>query len=232
MNDRNYQVGFCKRCLNRKMDFKQGLLCNITGRKANFEKECPDFKEDISVEIKVDEDKKEQILTPDQVKNKLRADDYEKLRLEQNFLRGITGGIIGGIIGIILWVTITSAIKYQIDYKAISSIASIVVGLIVGFAIRIFGKGVDKIFGISGIIITFLACSIGNFLSLVVLAAIKDNVSYFEFLKNIDMSAFVKVIKEAFNPADLLFYVPAIFSGYIFSFRKITEKDIENLSRK
>ena len=228
MSDRNYQVGFCKRCLNRKEDFKQGFLCNITGEKASFEKECPDFKEDVSVKVA---DEKEKNLTPDEVKSKLRADDYERLRLEQNFLRGITGGIIGGAISVILWVAITVATKYQIGYMAIA------VGFIVGYAIRICGKGVDKIFGISGAVIAFLACLIGNFMSLVVFTVNMFNaegysVGYFEIFQYIDISKFISEMKGAFRPIDLLFYGLAIAEGYKFSFRKITEKDIENLARK
>ena len=229
MNDRNYQVGFCKRCLNRKEDFKQGFLCNITGEKASFEKECPDFKEDVSVKVA---DEKEKNLTPDEVKSKLRADDYERLRLEQNFLRGITGGIIGGAISVILWVAITVATKYQIGYMAIA------VGFIVGYAIRICGKGVDKIFGISGAVIAFLACFIGNFMSVVVIAVNEINalpllnVGYFDIFKYITISEFIEIVKETFSPIDLLFYGLAIAGGYKFSFRKITEKDIENLARK
>ena len=48
---REEQLIFCKKCLNRKMNMEQGLICNITGQKANFENECIDFKIDKTVKI-------------------------------------------------------------------------------------------------------------------------------------------------------------------------------------
>ena len=38
----------CKQCKNRHLDFNKGLLCNLTGKEADFEKECPDFERDAS----------------------------------------------------------------------------------------------------------------------------------------------------------------------------------------
>ena len=231
MNDRDYQITFCKKCLNRKMDFTQGLLCGLTSKKANFEKECPNFSEDTSVK-QTNENEKSEILTPEEVKNKLGDVDYEKLRLEQNLLKGIIAGIAGGALGAFLWVVITVITMYQVGYMAIA------IGIIVGFAIKIFGKGVDKIFGICGAIIAVFACLVGNFFSVVVFTANEFNaagynVGYFEILKYIKFSAIIEVMKEeTFRPVDLLFYCLAITAGYKFSFRKITEKDIENLGKQ
>lgn len=38
----------CKQCKNRHLDFNKGLLCNLTGKEADFEGECPDFEQDSS----------------------------------------------------------------------------------------------------------------------------------------------------------------------------------------
>jgi hypothetical protein len=51
---RNEQLQFCKKCTNRKMDF-QGLICSLTGEKANFEETCPDFKIDAAEETRLEE---------------------------------------------------------------------------------------------------------------------------------------------------------------------------------
>jgi len=45
---REEQVFFCKQCENRKAS-AQGLICSLTGEKATFENECPDFKKDETV---------------------------------------------------------------------------------------------------------------------------------------------------------------------------------------
>lgn len=52
--DRNKQLEYCKKCTKRKFDLKQGLICNLTNQKADFENECEHFEIDkikISAEI-------------------------------------------------------------------------------------------------------------------------------------------------------------------------------------
>jgi hypothetical protein len=46
---REEQLRYCKKCTNRKMDMKQGLLCSLTGEKAAFEGRCPDYDLDEQV---------------------------------------------------------------------------------------------------------------------------------------------------------------------------------------
>ena len=46
---RKEQLVFCTKCLNRKMNSKQGLVCKLTGEKATFQNECSDFKHDETV---------------------------------------------------------------------------------------------------------------------------------------------------------------------------------------
>lgn len=43
---REEQLAFCKVCKNRKKDFKLGLICEITGSKADFINECSNFIKD------------------------------------------------------------------------------------------------------------------------------------------------------------------------------------------
>ncbi len=46
MDLRNYQISFCKTCHNRKMDFKVGLTCKLTGKVADFNLICESFSLD------------------------------------------------------------------------------------------------------------------------------------------------------------------------------------------
>jgi hypothetical protein len=66
--EREKQLEFCKKCTNRKMDMQQGLICNLTGRKADFTGQCEDFKIDEKIEIK--EQEKRGLIRP----NKKRAE--------------------------------------------------------------------------------------------------------------------------------------------------------------
>ncbi|NIK93217.1 hypothetical protein GZ212_13725 [Mangrovimonas sp. CR14] len=44
--NREYHLSFCKICINRKPSLKEGLICSLTGKIAEFEKECANFKID------------------------------------------------------------------------------------------------------------------------------------------------------------------------------------------
>jgi len=43
---REEHLSYCKICLNRKMDTKQGLICSLTEKIADFNETCQEFKED------------------------------------------------------------------------------------------------------------------------------------------------------------------------------------------
>jgi|GEM_PF-1961698 hypothetical protein len=43
---REQQLKYCKNCQNRKLDLQQGLVCNITGKLADFELVCENFVAD------------------------------------------------------------------------------------------------------------------------------------------------------------------------------------------
>ena len=155
---REERLQFCKKCLNRKMDFQQGILCSLTGEKATFEGDCPDFKVDAAVER---ENYEPAITTPQESYLRLSDDQVLKLRSEQSLNLALATGIIVGLIGAIFWGAISLATGYQIGYMAIA------IGAGVGISMRAMGKGVDQIFGISGAIIAVLSCFIGNFLSII-----------------------------------------------------------------
>ena len=217
---REEQLIFCKKCTNRKMDMQQGLICSLTGEKANFEIECPDFNLDESVKVALnDSDPIEQ----GEVKAQLSDQVLEKLRLEQNLPLATVVGIGAGLIGAILWGLITVATNYQIGYMAIA------IGAGVGFSMRYIGKGIDQIFGIVGAVIAVLSCFMGNFFSVIGFYANAEGLEFFETLLLFDYSYFVPVMTETFSFMDIVFYGIAGYEGYKFSFRTFTEAEIATL---
>ncbi|WP_158850979.1 hypothetical protein [Algibacter sp. L1A34] len=44
--NREYHLSFCKICKNRKSSLKEGLICNLTEKIADFEKDCTNFQAD------------------------------------------------------------------------------------------------------------------------------------------------------------------------------------------
>jgi len=204
------------------MDLKQGVVCNLTLRKADFDNECSEFK--------VDELMTETHLgDPEEVERKemlqkLNPEIIEKLRYEQNFQAALIAGLITGVVGAILWAIITVTTEYQIGYMAVA------IGFGVGFSIRKFGNGIDPIFGYVGATIALLSCVLGNLLGIVGFVANAEGLGYIETLLALDYSLVPSIMVESFSGMDILFYGFAIFEGYKYSFRKISEEDIDRLN--
>jgi len=150
-----------------------------------------------------------------------KLDRYlEQLRLEQNLLFGIIAGLAASVAGALLWAVITVSTGYQIGYMALA------VGFFVGMAMRYTGKGMDKIFGIAGAVLALFGCLLGNFFSIVGFVANSEGLGYFETLSSINYGIVPELMAETFSVIDLLFYGIAVYEGYKFSFRVITEKEI------
>lgn len=158
----------------------------------------------------------------------LKLEEYvQTLRLEQNLLRGSLAGFAAAVVGAAIWAVITLVTNYQIGWMAVG------IGLLVGFAIRFAGKGIDKIFGIVGALLSLVGCVLGNILTVIGLVANSAKLTYFDTLTMLDYSMLPYLMKETFNPIDLLFYGIAIYEGYKFSIRRLTEQEIlENAGKQ
>ncbi|MFD2562152.1 hypothetical protein [Aquimarina rubra] len=220
---REEHLAFCKKCTNREMDLKQGLVCALTKEKANFINDCRDFVLDPTYEERFDDTEE---LNNQVVKSLISDKVLEKLRVEQNFPIGLMSGIFVGIIGALLWGAITLATGYQIGYVALA------IGAGVGLSIRYAGKGVDQIFGITGAIVAVLSCFLGNFFSIIGTIANLENLEYIETLLLFDYSLLIPMMQETFSAMDVLFYGIAGYEGYKFAFRSFTEKELEDLKKK
>ncbi len=218
---REEQLMFCKKCTNRKLDMQQGMLCNLTGEKANFSTECSSYNLDTTLE------EKQENLEPidnEDLLAKMSDKTLDLLRAEQNYPIALIASIIAGIIGAIIWAIITVATEYQIGYMAIA------IGAAVGYTMRYFGKGIDQIFGITGAIVAVLSCALGNFFSIIGFTAKFETLGYLETLTLFDYSQLIPLMSETFSFMDVVFYGFAAYEGYKFAFRTFTEKEIAALS--
>ncbi len=217
---REQHLAFCKKCTNREMDLKQGLICSLTQKKADFINDCRDFALDPNYQERFDDT---EILENHVMKSLINDEVLNKLRLEQNYYFGLVTGTITGILGAILWGTISLTTGYQVGYMALA------IGAAVGLSIRFTGKGVDQIFGVSGAVISILSCLLGNFFSIIGYLAHQENLGYIETLLLFDYSLLPAIMQETFSFIDLLFYGIAGAQGYKLAFRVFTEKDISRL---
>lgn len=141
-------------------------------------------------------------------------------RENQNLVLGLSAGAIAAVIGAVIWALITVATNYQIGWMAVG------VGFLVGYAIRFFGKGVDQIFGISGAVIALLGCVAGNFLTVIIVVAQQEHMEVTAVLSRLTPGIIADLLKETFQPMDLLFYGIAVYEAYKFSFAPAEEAPV------
>lgn len=215
---REMQLTFCKRCVNRKLDLQQGLLCSLTGEKADFEESCPSFVRDKSV-TEVPQEHAEG-LDAETLQLQLSPEHLAQLKQEQNLGMGVAAAAGVGLIGAILWGVISVVTGYQIGYMAVG------IGAAVGFSMQKVGKGTDQYFGIWSAAISLIAVVLGNMLSLIALIAKMQEVTLTDALLRFDYALLPSLMAETFSMIDLLFYGLALYEGYRFAFRKITAEDV------
>lgn len=208
---RQEHLKFCKLCSNRKLDLRQGLVCSLTDKIADFNGECEDFIRDESV--------KEEVLTEEQSATEtisaLPEEIKEKLRLHQDLFYALVGGFFVTVICALLWAVITVTTEYQIGYMAVG------LGLAVGMGVRFFGSGIDPVYGIVGGLLALLGCAMGNLFSQVGFYAQTEGIGYFETLTLLNPANILLIFQDTFSPMDVLFYGIAAYEGYKFAFRPI-----------
>ncbi len=214
---REDQLKFCKKCLNRKLDLQQGLICNLTQKRADFEGECKDFIIDESVAVSEQTEKAEERI-PENLSFQIENNSKRLLLSHQDFNYAVIGGLASVLISAIIWAVITVVTQYQIGFMAIG------VGFVVGYAVQFFGAGIDQKFGILGAVLSLFGCILGNLFSQVGFIANEHALGYFETLTYLNFGLIVEIFTESFSPMDLVFYGIAIYEGYKFSFRRITDE--------
>src|SRR5262245_1738578 len=144
----------------------------------------------------------------------------QRIRGEQNLLMAVVAGGAGALLGACVWAAITVTTNFQIGWMAVG------VGFLVGYAVKIFGKGIDKSFGIIGAAWSLLGCAAGNLFTVVGSIAKHQNIPIMNILEKLDMDIIANLMQATFNPMDVLFYGIAIYEGYRFSFRQVTQADL------
>ena len=104
---------------------------------------------------------------------------------------------------------------------------AVAVGFIVGYGNRYFGKGIDPVFGIIGGVFALIGCVLGNYLSLIGFASQEFGVDYFTTLSVVSFGEAMNAVFSDIDVYDILFYGLALYEGYRFSFRQITEDDLK-----
>ena len=213
---REEHLKFCKKCTNRTFDTKQGIICKLTDKIADFEGDCKHFEHDESTDHEnLNQDNLPEGRTNLENISKLPEEIKDKLRSHQELLYAIVGGFFLSIICALIWAVVTVGTEYQIGFMAIG------VGIVVGMGVRFFGAGIDPVYGFIGAIFALLGCVLGNLFSQVGFAANAESLGYFQMLSLLDLETIILILEESFQGIDILFYGFAVFEGYKFAFRPI-----------
>jgi hypothetical protein len=149
----------------------------------------------------------------------------QEIRDNQNLLFGVIGGAVAAAIGAAVWAIITALTHFQIGWMAVA------VGFLVGYAVRICGKGIDKVFGATGATLALLGCLAGNLLAVCVVVSKHQHIPFFDLLSRLNPEIVMKLLQATFHPMDLLFYGIAVYEGYKFSFRRISKEELAKLTK-
>jgi hypothetical protein len=136
----------------------------------------------------------------------------QEARDNQNLSLGAVGGIAAAVVGAIVWAIITVVTEYQIGWMAIG------VGFLVGYAVKMLGKGVDPAFGIAAAAIALGGCLAGNLLTVVIMVSREESIEIMTVLSRLTPSITVDIMKETFQPMDVLFYGLAVYEAFKISF--------------
>ena len=110
--------------------------------------------------------------------------------------------------------------EYQIGWMAVG------IGLLVGFAVRHTGKGIDQAFGIVGGVMSLVGCVLGNVFTITYYVATNQEMAFMDILSQLNYAIIAEMLTATFEVMDVLFYGLAIYFGYKYAFRQISEDDL------
>ncbi len=237
--DQRERLAICNNCINRKLDYEHGYVCQLTGRFADFEGTCKHYVLDHTVidTIKVrTKDRpfvplfdpvppKEEPETKKKAAPKKQASKValKKLRRYQSFLYALIGGLLITATAAAGWAFITAMTGYQGVYLALG------VGVLVGIAVRFFGAGIKRIFGILAALLALTGSLLGYYLSQngfleeLQLARIMGIPDY------LDQELMLNTMRDSFVPLDLVFYGLAVLLAYFIAIRRINSRKMARL---
>ena len=247
--DQRERLAICNNCINRKLDYAHGYVCQLTGRFADFEGTCKHYVLDHTVIDTIKVRTKDRPFVPlfDPVPPKEEPDTkkkaalkkaapkktsqkkqpskvaLKKLRRYQSFLYALIGGLLITATAAAEWAFITAMTGYQGVYLALG------VGVLVGIAVRFFGAGIKQIFGILAALLALTGSLLGYYLSQngfleeLQLARIMGIPDY------LDQELMLNTMRDSFVPLDLVFYSLAVLLAYFIAIRRINSRKMARL---
>jgi hypothetical protein len=238
------RLAICSGCSNRSLDFEHGYICQLTGKVADFNGQCKSYVKDESVTDTIKVRTKERPWVPlfepppveetaedGKKKSKNRKKDrptgeaLKKLRRYQSFLYAFLGGLLITVVSIVTWCMVAAETGNKEVYLAL------IVGLLVGIAVRFFGAGIYRVFGVLAAVLSLAGSVLGYYL---IQTSFLSDLQAAQFAKLVDYirpEILFDIIQNAFVPLDLLFYGLATLLGYLLAIRRINGKKLAQLTK-
>ena len=133
---------------------------------------------------------------------------------EGHFALAFVGGLFASLAGAALWGVVSVMVSRNSGWMAMF------VGLVVGLVVRSCGKGMQSFFSMTGAFMAVVGCLAGNFLALSIVQANLGKLPLMDYLKKIDLTTAVQMVRVNFQTRDWIFYGVAVLIAYRLSVRK------------
>jgi hypothetical protein len=135
--------------------------------------------------------------------------------MQVRWFLALLGATAAAIAAAALWAAIVASTHYTIGYMSIG------VAFAVAYVFRYFVGTAGKTAGIAAALFALGGCVLGNFLTALVFLAPDAHATALDLFMRIPPLTALKIVKDTFQPMDLLFYVIAISAGYRYAMRPL-----------
>ena len=146
-------------------------------------------------------------------------------RTHQQFSLAIMAGVIGAAVGAMVWLGISMFTNIPVGWMAVG------VGLIVGVMIRVAGQGIDRAFGIVGVVLTLAGCAGGTLLAGCWLLSIQTaDAGFSDMVLALTPGLVVEIFRAMLSPMNYAYYGIGTVASYWFSIRRIKRVELQQLT--
>jgi hypothetical protein len=158
-------------------------------------------------------------------KSRPAGEALKKLRRYQSFLYALLGGLLITLTSVVVWCMVSAETGYQEVYLALA------VGILVGIAVRFFGAGIYRVFGVLAAILSLAGSILGYYLIQTSFLSDLQAANFAKLVDYIHPEIMFDIILDAFVPLDLLFYGLATLLGYLLAIRRVNGKKLARLAK-
>jgi hypothetical protein len=121
---------------------------------------------------------------------------------------GTIVGFCAAIIGAIILAFVNFKTNNPISWTVIA------LGFLVGYAVRTFGKGSDRVFGVVGAVISLIGCKLTDLAAFMLYYSSQGNIPLLTLFPQMAPGFVLDLVIKSFYPMDALYYPITAFIAY------------------